>query len=326
MAKSIDAHEAEGVGRYAETVRHIPVRGWKEILSRTATEISRDNISLIAGGAAFFLLLAIFPALAAFVALYGLVSDVSTVEEHLNLLSGVMPTDAVNLIGGELERLASQSNGSLGIGFLIGLLVALWSANAGVKALFAALNVVYDEREKRGFIELTLKSLAFTLAAIVGASLLIVVVVAAPSVLSMFGLGAETEILIAILRWPILLVAIMGGIGLLFKFGASRRPPKWRWISWGTALTAILWVAVSAGFSFYLSNFANYDATYGALGAVIGFMMWLYISLYVMLAGAELNSEIEHQVATDTTSGPYKPKGMRNAVMADYLPGEDHKN
>ncbi|MCF3936494.1 YihY/virulence factor BrkB family protein [Acuticoccus sp. M5D2P5] len=319
MARDVSLDDDEH-GRYAENVFHIPLQGWKEIIKRTIKAISEDNLSLIAGGVTFFLLLAIFPALAAFVALYGLVSDVSTVQQHLNLLAGFVPSDGVELIGGELTRLASRSNGTLGFGFILGLLVALWSANAGVKALFAALNIVYDEREKRGFIELTLKSFAFTLAAIVGAGILLIVVVAAPAFMGRLGLSVQTELWVSILRWPILLFAVFGGIGLLFKFGASRQPPRWRWISWGTLLTAVLWVGVSAGFSFYLSNFANYDATYGTLGAVIGFMMWLYISLFVMLAGAELNAEIEHQVAIDTTSGPYKPMGMRDAIKADYLP------
>lgn len=307
-------------GRSAENIRQIPVAGWKEILRRTVSEISRDNLSLIAGGATFFLLLAIFPALAAFVALYGLLFDVATVQGHVATLEGVLPEAGVDLISGELERLASQPDGSLGVGFVVGLLVALWSANAGVKALFSALNVVYEEREDRSFVRLTLESLAFTLVAIAGAVILLITVVAAPAVLGRLGLGAVAETTIALMRWPILLAIVALGIGFLYKYGASRRPPRWHWISWGTLLTAVLWVLVSAAFSFYLSRFANYDATYGSLGAVIGFMMWLYLSLMTLLVGAELNAEIEHQVATDTTIGPAKPMGERRAYMADNLP------
>jgi membrane protein len=310
------------VGRYAESVFQIPRKGWKEILSRAAAEVGRDNLSLVAGGAAFFLLLAIFPALAAFVALYGLLFDPAQVESQIAALQGLMPGAATDILQGELERLTATDSASLSFGFVFGLLVSLWSANAGVKSLFAAMNIVYDEDEKRGFVALTLRSFAFTLAAIVGAVVLLTAIVVVPAVLGSLGLGQAAETAIDILRWPILLLVLTFGIGALFKFGASRRPPRWRWISWGTGLTAVLWVVVSAAFSFYLSNFANYNATYGSLGAVIGFMMWLYISLMILFVGAELNAEIERQVATDTTVGPPKPMGQREANHADHLPDD----
>lgn len=319
MAREIEFDTAPH-GREADGVFGIPFQGWKEILQRTLAEIGKDNISLIAGGATFFLLLAIFPALAAFVALYGLLVDPTTVQEHVAALQGVMPGAAVELIGAELERLASQPSNSLGIGFVFGLLVSLWSANAGVKALFGALNVVYDEDEKRSFVKLTLISLVFTVLAIIGAVILLAAIVVVPAALGSLGLSNTAEWLISILRWPALLVVITLGMGLLYKYGASRRPPRWTWIAFGTALTGILWIVTSALFSFYLANFANYNATYGSLGAVIGFMMWLYVSLMIVLAGAELNAEIEHQVEQDTTVGPARPMGERYAVKADTLP------
>ncbi len=319
MPKHVEASPDE-IGRYAESIFQIPKKGWRQILSRAMSEVSKDNLSLVAGGAAFFLLLAIFPALAAFVALYGLLFDPAQVESQIAALQGVLPEGAVGIIGDELHRLASTSSASLSFGFIFGLLVSLWSANAGVKSLFAAMNVVYDEEEKRGFMQLTLQSFAFTLAAIIGAILLLTAIVVVPAVLGSLGLGPAAETAISILRWPVLLLILAVGIGALFKYGASRRAPRWRWISWGTLLTAVLWVLVSALFSFYLSNFANYNATYGSLGAVIGFMMWLYISLMILFVGAELNAEIERQVATDTTVGPPKPMGRRNAVHADHLP------
>ena len=310
----------EHTGRYAEDVLQIPASGWKQILKRTAAEFSNDNITLIAGGATFFLILAIFPALAAFVALYGLLFDPSVVEGQVQALAGVLPGAATELITSELERLAGQPPASLGFGFFFGLAVSLWSANAGMKALFAAMNVAYDEDEERGFVKLTLLSLAFTLVTIIGGAVLLVVIAAIPAALGTMGLGPTAQWAIAILRWPVLLLVLMLGFGALYKFGASRTPPRWKWISWGTAVTAILWVLASAAFSFYLSNFANYNATYGSLGAVIGFMMWMYVSLVILLAGAELNSEIEHQVVTDTTVGDAKPLGERQARKADTLP------
>lgn len=322
MMRHVDVVPDE-IGLYAETVFEIPRKGWKQILKRAMAETGRDNLSLVAGGSAFFLLLAIFPALAAFVALYGLLFDPSQVEQQVAALNGLLPQSATDIIAGELERLTATSSASLSLGFVIGLLVSLWSANAGVKSLFAAMNIVYDEEEKRSFVRLTLESLAFTLAAIVGAILLLTAVVVVPAVLGRLGLGPVTEWAIFVLRWPVLLLALILGTGALFKYGASRRPPKWKWISWGTALTALLWVIVSAIFSFYLSNFADYNATYGSLGAAVGFMMWLYVSLMILFVGAELNAEIERQVATDTTVGPPKPMGQRNAVHADQLPDDD---
>ena len=316
----VTEHRAGPEGRYAEGVLEIPLAGWKAILGRTVASFSEDNVSLVAGGATFFLLLAIFPALTAFVSLYGLVADVATVEQHVAALSGVMPAAAVDLIGGELSRLATQPHGALGFGFAISLCVALWSANAGVKALFSALNIVYNEREERGFLKLTAISFVFTLSAIVGAAVLLGAVVVVPLVLSRLGLDGVTQTLVSLARWPVLLLVVMFGIGLLYKYGPSRTPVRWRWISWGTALTGVLWVVVSAAFSFYLSNFANYDATYGSLGAAIGLMMWLYVSLMILLLGAELNAEIEHQVVTDTTVGPMRPMGARDAVKSDTLP------
>lgn len=312
-------------GRYAEDVIEIPVRGWKAILSRTMASFTSDNVSLAAGGATFFLLLAVFPGLAAFVAIYGLLFDPATVQQHTAALSGVLPDAAIGLIGAELERLASQPASALGFGFVLSILLALWSANAGVKALFAAMNQVYGEVEDRGFVRLTLTSLAFTLAAIIGAAILLGAVVVVPAVLGSLGLGSAAQTLLSLLRWPVLLLIVMLGIGVLYRYGASRNPPRWKWIVWGCFVTAVVWVIASAAFSYYLSNFANYNATYGSIGAVVGFMMWMYVSLMILLAGAELNAEIEHQLVTDTTVGPPKPMGRRGAVVADTLPEDKTK-
>ncbi|WP_226580606.1 YihY/virulence factor BrkB family protein [Acuticoccus sediminis] len=306
-------------GRHAQGVFQIPLPAWRAILTRTAADFGRNNISLIAGGAAFFLLLAIFPGIAAFVALYGLVFDVTAVQSHVAALSGVLPDTAVDLVTEQLSRLASQDQSTLSVGFLVGILVALWSANAGVKALFSAMNVVYGEEEKRGFFTLTLVSLAFTLAAILAAAVLISAIVVVPVVLGHIGLGGRGEAAVAMVRWPSLFVVLMAGLSLLFRYGASRRPPRLRWVLWGSVLTAFLWVVASAAFSFYLANFANYNATYGSLGAVIGFMMWLYVSMIIILLGAQLNAEVEHQLVTDTTVGPQRPLGARDAVVADLV-------
>jgi membrane protein len=205
------------------------------------------------------------------------------------------------------------------VGFFVGLAIALWSANAGMKAIFDALNIIYDETEKRGFIKLNLVSLFFTMCAIAGAGLAVAAVVVFPLLLAAFGLTSLDRPFIAYLRWPLMFVLLILALAVLFRYGPSRRLARWRWLSVGSVVAALAWLAVSALFSWYLGNIANYNATYGALGAVIGLMMWIWLSAIVVLVGAELNSEIEHQTARDSTVGPEKPLGHRGAVMADTV-------
>ena len=203
----------------------------------------------------------------------------------------------------------------------LGLGASLWSANAGVKSIFEALNIAYEEPEKRSFIKLTLTAFMFTLGGLVLAILAIAAVLAVPAILQNVPLGETIETLINWLRWPILLVVVAGLIALLYRYGPSRQPAKWRWLTWGSGIAAVLWLVFSALFSWYAANFGSYDATYGSLGAVIGFMTWIWISTIVVITCAELNSELEHQTAADTTTGPAKPMGSRGAAMADRAVG-----
>ena len=198
-------------------------------------------------------------------------------------------------------------------------MIALWSANSGVKSLFDALNIVYNETEKRGLITLNLVSLAFTLGAILLIILALVAIAVVPVVLNFVGLGPIAGKLISILRWPLLLVAVALAIALVYRHGPSRRKAKWRWITWGSAFASIAWLAVSILFSWYVSNFGSYDKTYGSLGAAVGFMTWIWLSMIVVLIGAELDSEMEHQTAEDTTEGRPKPLGARDATVADTV-------
>jgi membrane protein len=267
----------------------------------------------------FYALLAIFPAIAALVSLYGLVADPATMSSQLNAMSTVLPGGAIDILSDQLKRLTSHPSGALGIGFVVGLVIALWTANSGVKAMFEALNIVYNETEKRSFIKLNLVSLTFTLGAILLTILALVAIAVVPVALKFVGLGAITETLISILRWPLLLVIVAVAIALVYRYGPSRRKAKWRWISWGSAFASVAWLAVSILFSWYVSNFGSYDKTYGSLGAAIGFMTWIWLSTIVVLVGAELDSEMEHQTAEDTTEGPRKPLGTRDATMADSV-------
>lgn len=274
---------------------------------------------LVAGGATFYLLLALFPALTAFVSAYGLFSDPAAVTQHIALLSALVPAEGLDIIRQRLESLVTKGSNELGVGVVIGLLVAFWSANNGVKALFEALNIAYGETEKRSFIQLNIVAFAFTLGAMFAAAALIIAVGIVPVALALLRLEGLSETLIGALRWPILVVLIGTGITLLYRYGPNRKKAKWRWVTWGSAFATLVWVTTSAGFSFYLQRFADYEATYGSLGAIIGFLMWTWVSVIILILGAKLNAEMEHQTAEDSTSGVSQPMGRRGAVMADTL-------
>jgi membrane protein len=308
-----------GRGRSAETPSDIPAPGWKDILLRVYRSVGEDRVVALAAGVTFYSILALFPAIAALVALYGLFADPSSITTHLETLSGVLPGGAIEVVGGEMRRIASQGGATLGITFIVGLATALWSANAGMKAIFDALNIVYGEEEKRGFIRLNAVSLMFTAGAIVFVLLAIGIMVVLPLVFGFLGMTAVAEVALRLLAWPALLLLVMLMLSLLYRFGPSRDHPKWRWITWGSASAAILWLVGSILFSWYAANFGSYNKTYGSLGAAIGFMIWIWISSIVVLMGAELNAEMEHQPAKDTTTGARKPLGARGARMADEV-------
>ncbi|SCY31466.1 membrane protein [Microvirga guangxiensis] len=308
-----------GRGREAETPTEIPARGWKDILWRTYEEFGKDRVTSVAAGVTYYALLAIFPAIAALVSIYGLFADPGTIQEHLNTMSGVLPGGALEIIGEQVTRIASQGGGALGFSFIFGLGLSLWSANAGMKAVFDALNIVNDEEEKRSFIALNLTSLSFTFGAILFILFALGGIVVLPIVLNFIGLGEGTEWLVSLLRWPVLLVGVTLGLSLIYRFGPSRDKAEWRWVTPGGIVAAVLWVAVSMLFSWYVANFGSYNETYGSLGAVIGFMTWIWLSSIVVLLGAEINAEMEHQTVKDTTEGVHQPMGARGAKMADTV-------
>jgi membrane protein len=308
-----------GRGRRAHEPLRIPWQGWKDILVRSYHEIQNDRLLALAAGVVFYSVVALFPAIAAGVSSYALFADAATIGKHLSIAADIVPAGALDMLGQEISRIAAKSEGKLTFGFLLGLAIALWSANAGMKAIFDALNIIYDEDEKRSLIWLNVVSLFFTICAIAGAGLAIALVVVFPVLLAAFGLTSLDYPIIGYLRWPVMFVLIILGLAVLYRYGPSRRVAKWRWISVGSVFAGLAWLAVSSLFSWYLGNFANYNATYGALGAVVGLMMWMWLSTIVVLVGAELNSEIEHQTARDSTVGPEKPLGTRGAVMADTV-------
>jgi membrane protein len=308
-----------GRGRDAKTPEQIPPRGWADILWRVFWAISENRILSTAGGVAFFALLAIFPGIGAIVSLYGLFADASTISDHTALLGGILPFGVLDLVVEQIQLVVRQQNDTLGIAFLIGLIIAVVSANSGMVALFDALNVVYDEREKRSLVQLYTTTFLFTLAGIVFVILAIFGLVIIPLALNFIGLTTATENLISVLRWPVLFVAIGTSLAFLYRYGPSRKDARWRWVTWGSIIAAFLWIAVSMLFSWYVATFDSYNRVYGSLGAGIGFMVWLWISAVIVMLGGQVNAEMEHQTARDTTEGKPMPLGSRGAAMADHV-------
>ena len=309
----------DGRGSNATKPSNIPAQGWWDILKRTAKQVSADRVMTEAAGVTFFALLSVFPALAALVSLYGLVADPATIEGQVKSLSGVMPEGGLSILSDQIHTLISVPHGKLGFGVLIGLATSLWSANQGMKALFDALNVVNDEEETRSFLKRTAVTLAFTLGAIVFVVLAMAAVVVLPAVLAFVGLGNVVELLLRVLRWPLLLGVIAVLLAMIYRYGPDREKPRWQWVSWGSGFAAVAWVVGSAAFSWYVANFGSYDKTYGSLGAVVGFMTWLWISTIIVLTGAELNTAMEEQTGRDTTTGPEQAPGSRGATKADQM-------
>jgi membrane protein len=318
-ARQGDTRQArqKGRGRGATSPLQIPLKGWKDILLRARKEFADDQIPMIGAGVSFYTLLAVFPGLAVFVALYGLFADVADVQHHLHVLSFFLPATALKFFGEQMVRMAEAQKGGLSLTLVIGLLTSIWSANGAARALLTGLNIAYEETETRGFVRKTLLSLAFTVGLLVFGVAAVAVLGAGPAVETLFGPHVAT--MVDLISWPILLLALGVGIALLYHFGPSRDPAQFRWITWGSGAALILWLIVSAGFSLYVGNFAHYDKTYGSLGAVVGFMIWNWLTNVIILAGAELNSEVEHQVTIDTTVGKPEPMGFRRAKMADTV-------
>jgi len=305
-------------GRHAEKPTDIPPKGWKDVLWRAFRGYQNDNIGSVAGAIAFSGITALFPALAAFVSIYGLFADVETARHQLAALAGVIPAGAATFIGEEMIRIAAQKQATLSATFLLSMLLSIWGANSGMKALFGGLNIAYGEREKRGWLRLNAVTLAFTLGGVVFLALAMSAVVAVPVVLQFLHLDGLATAL-AMLRWPALLAMTMAALAVIYRYGPSRERPKWRWVTLGSVTASVLWLLGSGLFSWYLANFAHYNTTYGSLGAVFGFMMWIWLSSVIVLVGAEVNAEIERQTLKDSTTGEPRPLGDRGADAADTV-------
>ncbi len=311
--------EAGRLGRRAETPADIPWDGWKAVLRRTAREAISDRLSLVSAGCAFWATLALFPAITMLIFLYGLLFDPIAVEPQLALLERFVPPAAYALIADWVHHLVTQRQGSLGLGLLISTGVALWSSATGTKSMLSALNMAYEEQEERSFLRFQFTAFALTLCAIVAAVLAVATLVFLPAAISFLGLSAHTKLLLRTAGLTILLVFVLLSLSLLYRFGPSRRHARWQWITPGSILATLLWLGASTLFSLYVADLANYDVTYGPLGAVVAIMMWFWVTIYAVLLGAELNSELELQTAQDSTEGPPRPMGERGAYVADHV-------
>lgn len=304
-------------GANAEQPHEIPASGWWDIARRTYHEIDNDRVRAVAAGVTFYALLALFPALTALVSIYGLIADPATISEHVAKVESFLPAGSGAFLQDQIVRIVQGGEGKLGFAFALSLGLAIWSANAGVKAIFDALNVAYGENEKRGFVKLNLVSLAFTVGILSFVLLAIVGVAAIPVLLDYLYLGNAAEWLVSTGRWPVLILVLMAGLSALYRFGPSRDEAQWKWVSPGAIFASLAWLVGSLLFSWYVANFQDYNKTYGTIGAVIGLLSWMWLSATIVLVGAELNSEAERQTDRDTTKGPDKPIGLRGADAAD---------
>lgn len=320
---SLDTAEAQAVddgrGRQARSPSEIPVRGLRDVLWRVYSEVLADRVTLIAAGVTYYIVLAMFPGMGVLVSIYGLLTDPADLAKQMIFLGDVLPPGAYDLLVPQLDALAHKGRSELSLAFLASLLIAFWSATSGVKALFDAMNVAYGEVEKRSFVHVTLLAFAFTLAAILTLVLLVALVGVVPEILKALYLDAWAETLARIARWPVILLITGAATLVIYRYGPSREKAKFRWLTWGAAFSTISWALTTTGFSIYLLNFATYNATYGTLGALVAFMIWIWLSVVIMIVGAELNAELEHQTKCDSTTGPAKPMGERGAEMADTL-------
>jgi membrane protein len=307
-------------GIHAEKPTEIPWAGWKQIVKRSWAEHKADNMPIIAGGVAFFGFLAIFPALIAMISIYGLVASPETVARQVEDLSAQLPDDAANVIGTQLEAIVDNSGSALSISLVVSILAALWSASGGMGNLITAVNLAYDEVEARSFVKLKLTSLALTLGAIVFVLVTFGLVAVVPALIEALPIGAVGTVLAQVARWVLLLGVFAGSLAVLYRVAPDRDAPRLSWVSLGSVVVTVVWAAVSIGFALYVNNFGSYDKTYGAIAGVIVLMLWLYLTCYLVLLGAEINAESEHQTAQDTTTGDPQPIGTRDAEVADTLP------
>lgn len=311
-------------GEYADRPLAIPWRGWWQVIKRVSSEVAGDRISIISAGISFYSLLSVFPAIAMLIMVYGLVSDTETARRHVELLSGILPQEAYSILADQLGRVSSAASGRLGFGLLLSFALAAWGASRAVTALIIAMNVAYDEEERRGVIKLNLVALGLTLGGLCFFALSITAIAAVPAAIAILNLGGALTAVLALVQWAALGLAAIVALAGVYRFAPCRASARFRWLTPGAVVATLLWLLSSLLFSFYVANFASYNETFGSLGAVVVLLLWFYISAFAVCVGAEINSELERQTFRDTTTGPDRPIGRRGAVVADQV-AEPHE-
>lgn len=288
----------------------------KAVQART----TRDNLNVVAAGCAFFALLALFPFLGALISVFGLVADPAQVSQQLEIIRGTVPDDAYGIIADQVKQVSAQDS-ALSFGLAVSVAIALYSSTKGTKAIMSALNIVYDETENRNIVMQNLVALGLTAGFILGMAVALLAVVVVPAVLAVLDLGQGlTGVLVDLVRWSLLAVGLFGALAVIYRVAPNRRPARFQWLTWGAVVAAVLWLAASMLFSWYVSSFGSYNETYGSLGAVVVLLMWFFIGAYAVLIGGEINAEIERRTRRDSTTKPDRPPGRRGAVVADTVP------
>lgn len=316
---STDPDDDGSRGRGATRPRHIPGRGWWDILLRVKDAFIEDQVGFVAAAIAYYALLSVFPGLIALVSLYGLVADPARVQERVGALTVALPDEARDIIAGQLAAIAAGSSFNLGLGLALSLIPALWSSSAAVNAIITGVNIAYGERERRPFWKVRGLSILFTLGLIAFVIIVLPVIALVPVVLDAMGLAGWTRAILVGIRWPLVAVFAILALAVLYRFGPCRRDARWRWVSWGSLVATAIWLAASAALSWYVESSARFNEIYGSLGGGIALMLWFYITGLVLLLGAELNGELERQTGHDTTIGRAKPLGERGAYVADTI-------
>ena len=318
-ADTAPSDTAERPGEQAEQPTQIPAKGWWQVTRRAFKESSADNVGILAGGIAYAAFLAIFPALIAGISLFGLVADPNTIGQQAEGVLAALPESAQPLLRDQIVSLTQTSGGALSWSLVISILLALWSASSGTSSLMTAINIAYDEQESRNFLKLRGTALLLTLGAIVFVLLTLALVAVVPAVLNALQLGTFINLIVQIVRWVLLVVLIVVALAVVYRMAPDRDAPQFKWTSVGALVAGVLWVLASLGFSLYVNNFGSYNKTYGALAGVVVLLLWLYLTSYIILLGAEINAESEKQTKQDTTTGPPLPMGERRAEAADTV-------
>ncbi|HTV79861.1 MAG TPA: YihY/virulence factor BrkB family protein [Steroidobacteraceae bacterium] len=319
IAHSPDARRESDRGRTARRPTDIPAKGWIDVSWRAAKRFSADNVSLIAGGLALYVLLSVFPALAAMVSIYGLFATPADLAHQMGAFAGILPPGVWDIFNTQLRNITHTGEKTLTFAAFLGIVIALWSARSAMSSLMTATNVAYHEREKRSFVRTTLLSLLFTLGAILGFLLMLTLGVAIPLLMAAFGTADWTKVAVDAVRTALLWVITIAGLSVVYRYAPARQHARWRWVSAGSIIAATLWLAASALFAFYVTDFASYAKTYGALGGVVVLLMWFFISSVVVVLGAQINAELERQTVKDTTVSGDAPLGQRGAFAADTV-------